>query len=387
MRSEAELVIALSRTPIGSEAQNRVSRLLESGIDWDVVVRLVSEWRVEATVFGNLGSQFAGAVPPDVRIVVAALEKQSRAYTVSRTLILTNLVNELNRLGVPALVLKGPATAVAAYGDCSRRIFYDADLLVHRADLARGRDILLDSGYSASFHAGLEDALISGQHALEFSDSRMAVELHWTLLSRHLRFNVNVDDLWNESVVIECLDSRLRTLAPEHHFLYLCAHAAKHEWRLLRWICDVAQLCRRLSARQAESVVALAEKTHARRILSLGLRIVREFYGEEDSPFPPSAFRTEGETAPLVAVVKARLMSGAGQSPNLLPSSIGAMHEYMEPLTFWLRSRERLIDRVGSAAQFIFVPAASDTGRGQMQGMLRPVRLAAKALRHFAHAS
>jgi hypothetical protein len=385
--SEAELVISLSRTPIESEARNRVTRLLESGVDWDVVVPLVSEWRVEATVFGNLTSQFAAAIPPDVRLVVAALEKQSRAFAVSRSLILADIVNELNRSYVPALVLKGPATAIAAYGDCSRRIFYDADLLVRRTDLRRARDILLERGYSASFHAGLEDALISGQDALEFSGSRMTVELHWTLLSRHLRFNLSVDDLWNESVVIECVGSRLRTLALEHHFLYLCAHGAKHEWRVLRWICDVAQLSRRLTGQQAERVIALAEKTHTRRILSLGLRIVREFYGEEDSPFPPSAFRTEAETAPLVALVKARLMSATDRSAHLLPPRIAAIHKYMEPLTFWMQSRERLIDRVGSAAQFIFAPAAADAGRSQLQRLLRPVRLAARAVRHFAHAA
>lgn len=387
MASETDLVIALSRTPPGSEAQKNVHRLLEQGVDWSRVLLLATQWRVEPTVFGNLGSEFSAAMPADVRAEVSALEKEARAYAMSRALILLDLVSELDPLGIRALVLKGPAIAIAAYDDCSRRIFYDADLLIHRDDLARARDALLARGYLRSFPAEREKALIASQDALEFSNSRMPVELHWTLLSRHLRFNLNVDDLWRNSVDLKCLGYKAKTLAPEHHFLYLCAHGAKHEWDLFRWICDVAQLSRRLSRDQAERVVALAGEAHARRLLSLGLGLVRAFYGEEESPFPAAAFRLDRQTAQLVALVKARLTAAPGKAPTILPPRLSRIHRYMEPLAFWLRSRERLTDRVAILAHFLFVPAAGDTSRTQMQRVFRPIRLAANALRRLALAS
>ena len=387
MKSETELIIALSLMPIASETRNRVNRLLKAGINWSVVLRLVTEWRLEGTVFGNLRSHFSALVPPELHGELATLEKEFRSIAIARTLVLIDLVHELDRRGIPVLVLKGPATAITAYGDCSRRMFSDADLLVHRMDLGRARDTLLARRYSASFSASAEKSLISGQHALEFSNSLIAVELHWTLLSRHLRFDIDVNDLWSESVLVDCIGSRIRTLAPEHHFLYLCAHGAKHEWRLLRWVCDLAQLSRRLSPQQAQRAVAVAEAINARRLLSLGLRVVSEFYGDEDSPFPPSAFGSRSETARLVALVKARLASGADDSPNLLPRRIGAIHEYMEPLAFWLRARERLTDRIGTAAHFAFGPDPGDANQSQVKRVLRPIRLAANALRSFAHAS
>lgn len=387
MTPEMDLVIALSRMPLGSEGRNRVRRLLRQEVDWSLVVSLATQWRVEPTVFGNLGLEFSGAMAADVRVEIATLERQSRAVTVSRALVLVDLVHQFNRSGIPVLVLKGPAIGIAAYGDCSRRVFADADLLVRRKDLGPARNMLLSRRYSASFQATRENALIASQDALEFSDARMAVELHWTLLSRHLRFNLNVDDLWSHAVEVDCLGSRINTLSPEHHFLYLCAHGAKHEWGLLRWVCDLAQLSRRITSPQAERVVALAAEANARRLLSLGLRLVRELYGEEDSPFPPTAFRTERETARLVKFVKGRLTSGAGTSPNLLPPRIASVHQYMEPLAFWLWSRERLTDRMATAAQFLFVPAAADTSRTHMQRVFRPIRLAANALRRLAHAS
>jgi hypothetical protein len=387
MTPETDFVVALSRTPLGNKARERAQRLLERGVGWSRVLPLATQWRVEPTVFGNLGSEFAAAMPTDVRAEVATLEMQSRAYAVSRSLILLDLVRELEASGIPVLVLKGPAIAITAYDDPSRRIFSDADLLVRRQDLNRARDLVLARGYTASFQLERESALIASQEALEFSDSRMAVELHWTLLSRHLRFNLDVDDLWREAVEIECLGSTIRTLGPEHQFLYLCAHGAKHEWGVFRWICDVAQLSQRLTPQQAASVVELAAKANARRLLSLGLRIVRRLYGEEQSPFPLAAFRSEAETSRLVGLVEARLTSESRAALTLLPRRVANVHRYMEPLAFWIQSRERPLDRMAIAAQFLFLPAAGDTSRNQIQRVFRPIRLAANALRRFAHAS
>jgi len=387
MRPETQLVVALSRTPVCDATRRRMRELLVGGIDWEAVLTLATQWQVEPTVFGNLRLQFPAAMGPVVLSRVASLEKRSRAYAVSRTLILTDLVKSLDRAGVPSVVLKGPAVAIAAYDDCSRRTFADADLLVRREHLGLAREVLLSRGYSAHFRAERESGLISGQHALEFSDSRTSVELHWTLLSRHLRFNLDIDDIWSDATTIECIGSQLKILSSEHLFLYLCAHGAKHEWALFRWICDIAQLADRLTVTQAERVMALAEKANAKRILALGLRLIRAIFGEEASPFRPAAFGSERETARLVAVVRARLVSDAVESRGLLPQRIAGIHHYMEPLTFWLCSRERISDRLACGAQFCFVPAAGDRSRGRLQRVFRPARLAVNALRRLTRAS
>ena len=68
MKSEIELIIALSLMPIASETRNRVNQLLKAGINWSVVLRLVTEWRLEGTVFGNLRSHFSALVPPELPV-------------------------------------------------------------------------------------------------------------------------------------------------------------------------------------------------------------------------------------------------------------------------------------------------------------------------------
>jgi len=178
----------------------------------------------------------------------------------------------------------------------------------------------------------------------------------------------------------------MRVLSPEHLFLYLCAHGAKHEWSFFRWICDIAQLAERLTPSQSSRVMELAAEANAKRLLALALRLAREVFGEEPSPFPSTAFGHERDTAALVSVVTGRLLHGKVDA-GLLPPRIAGIHRYMEPLAFWLRSRERIGDQLACAAQFIFVPAAGDNSRSQLQRVFRPIRLAANAVRRLASAS
>lgn len=387
MQPETELVVALSRTPLSAASRTRIDQRLGANVEWDALRDLAVRWHVEPTVFGNLRTEFTAAIPPVVLGDITQRERDARAYALSRTLVLVDLVKRLREEGIAAIVLKGPSVAIAAYGDYSLRTFGDIDLLLHRADLIAARNFLLARDFARDFPPGMEGALIADQHALEFSNDRAKVELHWALLSRHLRFDLNPSLLWAEAEDVQCLGNEIKILGREHQFLYLCAHAAKHEWMLYRWILDVAQFVERMSANEAERVMVLAERINARRILALALRIVRDTFGEESSPFPPRAFLSDGDTRALAEFVWSRLDPGSTKSRNLVPPRIARIHPYVGPLAFWIRSRERTRDQVACAARFLFVPAASDSTGGALHGLLRPARLAMRGLKRMVHAS
>jgi len=384
---EKQVVIALSRMPVETVTVTRLRAIVSGHVDWNGVMALASRWQVEPAVFGNLRRLFDAELSPELVQQLGDLERTARAHALSATMRLADLVNALAAAGIPAIVLKGPAIAIAAYGDCSRRTFADVDLLLHRSDLMAARDLLVTRGFAPDFSSEMVGALVNGQHALEFSDSRSRVELHWSLLSRHLSFDLDPEELWDRAVEIECAGTRLMALAPHHLFLYLCAHGAKHEWMLFRWLCDVAQLARGLTPSEAQQVVRLAERTHSKRLLALGLRLARETFGEEESPFPEEAYLRADDTEALIAVARSRVGFTFGDAPRLLPRRLAAIHPYAEPLTFWLRSRERTRDRLVCAARFVFAPAPRDFHGGSIQKMLRPARLAVHALRRVVHAS
>jgi hypothetical protein len=318
---------------------------------------------------------------------ITELERTQRAFALSRTLQVVDLSARLTAAGIPTIVLKGPAVAMAAYGDCSRRTFADIDLLVRKDDLTAASDFLIAGGYTPKFAPEMVSALVSGQHALEFAGPGPVVEIHWSLLSRHLRFDMWPEELWQDACRLQCADSEFTALAPHHLFLYLCAHGAKHEWMRFRWICDVAQLARRLTRSDADRVIALATKTHTERIVGLALRLVRAVFGDEESPFPPHAFSVDRDTDALVAVARAQFDESSEAAPVLLPPRLAGLHPYVRPLTFWIRSRERRRDQLVCAARFVFEPVPRKSGAGVFSSIVRPARLAANALMRAVHTS
>jgi hypothetical protein len=383
---EKEVVAALSRLPVEPPALERVARLIGQGIDWNAVIDQAARWEVEPAVFGNLRGHFAQAVPEENLVAITERERAARAFALSRTLQVVDVSRAFVKAKIPAIVLKGPALAIQAYGDCSRRTFVDVDLLVPKNDLSRAKKLIIERGYTPKFGEQMADRLVAGQHALEFSGPGPNVEVHWSLLSRHLRFDLDPDELWRDACKVECAGTEIDALAPHHLFIYLCAHGAKHEWMKFRWVCDVAQLAKRLNSTDAEKVVDLARRTNSRRIVALALRLSREVFGEE-SAFPDDAFAGDGELDSLAAVALARIDSRREESATLLPRKIASIHPYVEPLAFWIAARERKRDKLVCAARFIFDPSPEERPATRFEKVLRPARLATNALIRLIHAS
>lgn len=377
---EARLAILLSRVPLATPMLEESRRLVEQGVDWSMVANFATRLLVEPAVFGNLRAAFSEEVGPDLLADLTRRDYFARATALTQTVRVLDNYRSMTAAGIDALVLKGPATSITAYGNPSMRYFSDIDLVIKRADLGGARAHLESRGYKPLFETQQTESLITGQHALEFEGPGPHVELHWALLPRHLKFDLTPEEVWAEAVTIESSGTEFKALAPHHLFLYLCAHGAKHAWNSYRWVCDAAQLMRRLTPDDAEKVAALAERTHTRRIVALALRIVRDIFGDEPSPFSADAFGGDEAVRSLALSARAGFDPTVPAHP-ILPRRLARLHPYAEPLTFWIRSRERLRDRVTAAARFVFEPAPGDSPSGAGNLVLRPARMVANAVR------
>lgn len=376
---ERLLAIILSRLPLDDAMVEHARRLAVSETNWRSVIDNASALQVEPVVLGNLRSLFAVELGAGLLAEVTQREQLSRANALAQTLRVVDMYKSLAEAGIEAMVLKGPAISTVAYDDASRRMFSDIDLVIKRDDLSAAQAHLESRGYRPLFDARTADSLIVGQHALEFEGPGPHVELHWSLLPRHLSFAVEPDDLWREAVTIEIAGAEVRTLAPHHLFLYLCAHGAKHAWMYFRWVCDIAQLSRRLTKDDAKKVIELADRIHARKLVALALRIVRDTFGEEPSPFSHDAFGVEGSTKKLSEVAQASF-NPAFADRSVLPVRLARVHPYAGPLAYWLGSRERLRDRLICVTRFVFESAPGDTV-GVISVITRPLRLAMNLVR------
>jgi len=376
---ECDLVATLSRQPLTPLLRDRALARIESGVDWDRAFNLAKHWEVEPVFFSNL-LRLDSKIPKEIVGRAAQSEMQARARATAATLWAVDVVRQMEGVGIPCIMLKGPALGVIAYDDLSFRTFADADLLVTKDDLIRARDHLQGLGFEPLFDSGDEEILVRNGHALEFANSGRKVELHWTLLSHHLALDLPADDLWNSATSIEIAGRELRTLDRVSLFLFLCAHGAKHEWERFRWVCDIAQLAERLTDVEMARVGALARQHNARRIVLLATEMARLIAYADTLGLGQSGFGDASRVTSLVKRAAYHYESLADLPPSPGQSDFGSR---FAALTYWMGARERLRDRLLVLSRAFLAPVNSDQGNLPVRILFRSARLMLLAFRRL----
>ena len=312
---EVRLALLGARTVLPPAVREEMRAIIDAGVRWERLGAYLDRHHL-APLFNRHVPALAGSIPEDVA---------GRLQAFGRRLALTNLAqaNELVRVvklfgeaGIDVIPFKGLMLGATVYGDLGLRRFGDLDVLVHRADLERSRDVLAANGYApyrimtprkeqAFFRTGMGFEMV--RH-----DQRAIVELHWTFLNRAHAFRLDPEDVWRRSRTVDLWGTTLRTFAPEDHLLYLCAHGSKSFWERLVWVTDVAELVRR---ERVDWTVLLgrAREIHAERMLYLGLLLAVRLFdapvpadvvaaAEADPDLPALARWVESHALPLAAV-------------------------------------------------------------------------------------
>jgi hypothetical protein len=227
---EDELLL-LARGRLGTEVEDRARCLLEHGLQWSGILRRAWEQDVFPLLYRNLRHLGFPAVPPAVQ---TELEAVYRINAFRNTLLAEELVRVLTLLhgaGILVIPLKGVALAEDLYGDLTLRCCVDIDVLVPRQMVAQSLRLLLASGYRAEFtEQFFADLLLQKdiEYALEREEwgNSYMVELHWGIL-----WGAPFDGV------------PAYTLSPEWQLLFLSAHVSRHQWRGLKWLVDIHELC------------------------------------------------------------------------------------------------------------------------------------------------
>jgi hypothetical protein len=350
-RPELQVLAALCLTPMRPEAIEATRSLIVDNFDWLWVLDRARRWDVATVVMTNLANVPGEKIPASILETVSEERVASRAEIVGKILRVSNVVGKFSDAAIDAIVLKGPATGVSAYGDASLRNFADLDLFIRRNDVAKARDLVVSLGFKPRYKPASESDLISGGHALEFKRSTLKVELHTQLLSRYLRVPFDEAEIWETSRIVSCANRDIRVLAPYVEFVFLAAHGAKHEWTVFRWVCDLANLTARLTADDTTQVIELSARLHCRKLVSLALRLVRETFTARipaDLENLMRAYKTRSMADKVLATV------GAGGEVVLPRQSLpGRIHPAIPALLFWCGSRERWRDSLLSASDLI----------------------------------
>ncbi|HKN93134.1 MAG TPA: nucleotidyltransferase family protein [Thermoleophilaceae bacterium] len=273
------------------------------------------------------------------------------------------LLPALEAIGVPSLILRGPAIAHWAYPDAQRH-YSDLDLLIPAAHEPRAAAVLRELGYedvrahlSARELADLRLHGHVGTHATTWRRDGMVVDLHRTL--NHIR--AGSTKVWAElcagAVMIEVGGRQVAVPGQAATALIVALHAAAHGSGYRRTLRDLEQALNHVpreawseAAEMAGRLRALGEFSAGLALLPEGLELAREM--ELDSA--PSVETTlRARNAPLTAIGFERLWRTRGKRAKL-----GLIRREIMPPPAFMRVRFPVArrGRVGMAAAYVWRP-------------------------------
>ena len=375
-RPETELLLWFARRCKDSERAEEIRALLQQDIDWTYLLQTALRHGMIPLLYWQLNATFPQDVP---KVIMDKLRKYFNANALRNlflTGVLLKLLNLLKAHGILAIPFKGPALASSVYGNLWLRTFSDLDILVHKQDVLRAKELLVSIGYLPEYRltSAQEAAYLQSHCDYDFNRNYgyVRLEIHWNIIPRYFTLALDPECLWERLVPISLNGEEVLTLFPDDLLLILCIHGAKHLWERLGWICDVAQLIRVHHGIEWERVMELAGSLGIKRMFFLGLFLASNLLG---ATLPEEVMqRVEADPAVkrLAAQVRERLFRETHSLPGIFKRNI-----------FLLKARERIGDRIRYCVHKAVTPNPADwsflplpASLFPLYYLLRPIRLA-----------
>jgi hypothetical protein len=309
------------------------------------VLQLAEDHGISSLLYQKLAG-LGDAVPS------GALEMLRRQYetNVHKSLFLARelmrVLDLLDGLGIEVIPYKGVVLSEVYYGDIAMRAAGDIDLFIRRHDLGRIKEAVRELGYTprVAIPKDAEKDYIASGYECSFDSpvGKNLLEVQWALQPRFYAVDYDMDGLFERAVKVTVGGRCLETPGAEDLLLVLAVHAAKHVWRRLIWLCDIAQILKRVKL-DWDHLQKRAREVGIERILHVSLLLANRFLGTEiPVEIEPAARGFVEEIAGSVAA--------------------GVIYEEQKVAYFRLmmRLRERRADRVRFLARLTFTPGPGE---------------------------
>ena len=140
------------------------------------------------------------------------------------------LIEAIQKEGIPVISMRGPFTGVEYFGDPALRYFTDLDLLVPRKHRRNAYEIARLKGFNLR-HKGMPIGFFERNHlhyALRKDGTGTLVDLHWDVDHPFSLLHVDFNDIFKEKTRFEHQQSCWDRPRSEHLILLTCIHLAKH---------------------------------------------------------------------------------------------------------------------------------------------------------------
>lgn len=373
-RIENEVLLLVVRSKLTAEQLARLRAMVNEGLDWDYFYQLARRNSLVPLVYSQLERLVKDLLPPDVRQRFRKDFQENAARNQIFANELTSLIKTCAAVGVEAVIYKGPALAITAYGDLALRRFVDLDLMVRRADVARTVDLLTEQGYKAAkeLNAEQQELLLRTQHNVQFTRGKLIVELHWQVSSELFASSVTAEDLWQQLETVRINETEVKTLSTEDLLFSLSVHGSRHLWQRLAWICDLDRIIATRADIDWARLMTRAKQTNSERMFLLGPALAEKLLATCLPESISEAIARDRRIGFLADEAGARLFHGA----EPLPAGVGAIFRYNLLIRSDWRTRARYF-------RYLLSPTDSDLEALKLSRsfhfiyyLLRPFRLA-----------
>ncbi|KUG05785.1 hypothetical protein ASZ90_016764 [hydrocarbon metagenome] len=374
-RYEIDLILACSKGSLNENDRDTIAHILKNELNWDYFYRQAERHLLIPLIFHNLMNTAPEHVPEEI------LRQMNKVYlhSMTRSMIQTRQLLEVIQLfaehEIPVIAYKGVALSQKIYRDIGLRISFDIDILVRQQDAILARDLLVLRGYhplvSLTPEQDKKFVHLRCEHGLVHPHREM-IDIHWQFIPWYYLHPFEETDIWSGLRGISLEGKEISTLSAEMLIIALCIHGAKHQWKELKQVCDIAGIIASEKDINWELILKIAREKRIERILFLGLRLGEVFMNAE---LPQTV---------------SRVVRGDPGVQRLVSSSIDTMFRGeqsqvgdIQDVQYWLSVRESLWDKFRVVSLLVFTPNHDDWAYISLPWILsplyyiiRPIRLA-----------
>jgi|SRR5579862_1308260 len=344
---------------------DRIRPQCRQQIRWPLLFELAERHGVQPLLYQAL-VDVEDAVPRDA---MPAIEQRyqanlHKALFLSRELI--RIIDRLSSLGIEVIPYKGLAIAEQIYRDIALRQAGDIDMLIRPQDLPRVRGAVGELGYTPhlAFSAAEERAYLQSgyEYAFDGTAGPNLLEVQWAIQPSFYAIDFDMHGLFQRAMTITVAGRPMKTLRLEDQFLVLSAHAAKHVWGRLVWLCDIARIMS-LPTLDWISIASQAQELGIVRIVRVTMLLASRLL---DAVIPQTAQESLSEDTEALPVVNDLI----NETQTHIASETAYNVESLAYFRLMMRLRERAADRRRFLKRLVLTP-----GPGEWQAVHLPAPL------------
>ncbi len=391
---EQELLKACVRDALEPSPEDEVLRHLRYDISWERFLHLADRNDVLSLVYQSC-SRFETKIPRQVLARMGEKSASIAAWNLTLAVELVAVLEEFQKNAIPAVPFKGPALALALYGQLGKRQCRDLDIFIEPKHLWTAVELLRTHGYRTVLPPGTarreEIFQLSKDVTMEHPSTGICVELHWAVCEPSFDPQLHAAPVLCQRAQPVCVLGRTLFIpSPEDLLFILCVHGARHYWESLKWLCDITQLIRTYPDLDWDLLLRTVDRFRQRRALWIAVRLAHEVLS---IPLPSTIQslieRDLGSLSPTGEHLFPNVLSNPDEcipheNGSLFESKMAADADIKKKLAR-LRSKDRISDRLAFAFHLIrdFVrPDKSDLDTNPVRRrseclfwIIQPVRL------------